>query len=236
MIKKIQRGNRSTILLRIVFFIFMTIFLGCSNFPKTYNENDSYATSTIHQDAETKNFIVTAMGWDNLKETPELKCQTANLNAQMKIMKKFKKDPAIYPQKKNEYYDKANKICLSLLSIELSPKDFTPNQEITYPTPSISTALIKNGKVKSLTPPIYPRQAREQRLEGIAVIQLTIEVDGNPSNIHVLQTSGHKILDEQAQLTVEEWRFYPAEILGKPIKQLVNIPIRFQLSNKNFHY
>lgn len=233
---KIQRGNRATILLRIVFFLFMTILLGCSNFPKTYNEKDMYSSSTIHQDPETKNFIVTAMGWDNLKETPALKCQTANLNAQMEITKKFEKDPAIYPQKKEEYYDEANKICVTILSIELSPKEFTPDQEIIHSAPRISTAPFKNVKVKSLTPPIYPRQAREQGLEGTAVIQLTIDVDGNPSDIHVFQTSGHKILDQQARLTIEEWRFSPAEILGKPIQQQVNIPIRFQLSNQNFHY
>lgn len=228
---KIQNGNRATILFRITFFPLVTIFLGCSSFHQTYDENIGYSSSTIHQDAETNNYILTAMGWDNLKETPELKCQTAKFNAQMAILKKFKKDPAIYPQKNDEYYDEANNICVFLLSIELSPKDFTPNQEITHSTPRISNDLIKNVKVKSLTPPIYPRQAREQGLEGTAVIQLTIEVDSNPSNIHVFQTSGHKILDEQARLTVEEWRFYPAEILGKPIRQLVKIPIRFQLSN-----
>lgn len=49
----------------------------------------------------------------------------------------------------------------------------------------------------------YPGLARRRGLEGTVLLQFTLQMDGNISDIQVLHSSGHGILDRNAQATLK---------------------------------
>ena len=77
--------------------------------------------------------------------------------------------------------------------------------------------------------PNYPVSARRRRLEGLVLLEVTVEPDGYPSLVDIKQSSGHRILDNAARGAVEDWRFVPAEENGQLITAKVDVPIRFTL-------
>lgn len=79
------------------------------------------------------------------------------------------------------------------------------------------------------TEPTYPVSARRRRLEGLVLLEVTVDPEGYPSLVDVKKSSGHQVLDDAARGAVEEWRFVPAEEGGLMIAAKVDVPIRFSL-------
>jgi len=77
--------------------------------------------------------------------------------------------------------------------------------------------------------PPYPRVAREYGWEGTTLLQVEVLNDGSGSNVKILKSSGHEILDEAAASAVRHWRFLPARSGNTPIRSTVEIPIRFRI-------
>jgi len=79
------------------------------------------------------------------------------------------------------------------------------------------------------TKPTYPASARRRGLEGLVLLEVTVETDGYPSFVDIKQSSGHRVLDNAARGAVEDWKFIPAEENGKIITAKIDVPIRFTL-------
>ncbi len=75
--------------------------------------------------------------------------------------------------------------------------------------------------------PIYPRQAREQRLEGKVVLGATVMEDGSVRNLKVVQ--GPPLLAQAAVEAVKSWRYRPYKLDGKPVKMETTITMDFKL-------
>ncbi|MCA9247853.1 MAG: energy transducer TonB [Planctomycetales bacterium] len=78
-------------------------------------------------------------------------------------------------------------------------------------------------------PPVYPTAAYAAKLEGTVLLELTVAIDGRVSQVHVLRSSGHAILDGAAVNAVKQWRGAPARLDGRPVETTETLPIRFQL-------
>ncbi|MGH7895239.1 MAG: TonB family protein [Candidatus Binatia bacterium] len=77
--------------------------------------------------------------------------------------------------------------------------------------------------------PPYPIAARQLGLEGEVLLRVFVAADGRPTNVVVLKSSGHAMLDESAAQTVRtRWRFIPATRNGVPVDDTVQVPIRFR--------
>ena len=76
--------------------------------------------------------------------------------------------------------------------------------------------------------PLYPREAREQRVEGTVMVHLQIGTDGRVRGSREL--SGPAPLVPAALAAVREWRFIPALLNGQPIDSEKDINIEFRLS------
>ena len=79
--------------------------------------------------------------------------------------------------------------------------------------------------------PIYPLLARKKGLEGRVIIQVNVDKLGNVFYIKILESSGHKVLDEISLKTLKKWKFTPAQIGNKYVNDTVNIPVKFLLTN-----
>ncbi len=77
--------------------------------------------------------------------------------------------------------------------------------------------------------PRYPPAAYFDRLQGTVKLRVRVLPTGRVADVIVEESSGHRLLDNSALETLQEWEFIPAEQGGKAIEQWVEIPITFQL-------
>ncbi len=66
-------------------------------------------------------------------------------------------------------------------------------------------------QVEGNRPPKYPLEAREQGLQGRVLLNYFVTDDGIVQDVKIAQTSGHKILDEEAVRAVSNYRYYPGQ-------------------------
>ncbi len=75
--------------------------------------------------------------------------------------------------------------------------------------------------------PEYTSQARAAKFSGKCLVALTIDTQGNPTNVHVEKLIGMG-LDENAINAVKQYRFTPAMQDGVPIAKRVHIEVNFR--------
>jgi periplasmic protein TonB len=79
--------------------------------------------------------------------------------------------------------------------------------------------------------PPYPLAARRLGYEGEVLLRVFVAADGRPTNVVVLKSSGHDMLDQSALETIRtRWRFVPARRNGVPVDDTVQVPIMFRRS------
>jgi periplasmic protein TonB len=78
--------------------------------------------------------------------------------------------------------------------------------------------------------PHYPRIARQRGWEGVVVLAIEVNELGCPNTVTVKRSSGHAPLDEAAMEAARRWHFQPARKGGSDIVAVVDVPIRFSLS------
>ena len=91
-------------------------------------------------------------------------------------------------------------------------------------------AMMAAGVIKGAKPP-YPIEARKAGLEGTVMLRVTVAPDGRVTSVTVVESSGHKILDNAARDGVARWRFAPARRATGAIASVINVPIEFKLNN-----
>ena len=97
-------------------------------------------------------------------------------------------------------------------------------------TPPKSSATYKIGSEKN-PHPIYPLIARKKGWEGKVVLQTDVDKKGNVKFVRILESSGFKVLDDISIETLKTWRFKPAKLGNKFVDDIVDIPVKFVLTN-----
>jgi len=75
--------------------------------------------------------------------------------------------------------------------------------------------------------PIYPEEARKAGVEGMVIIEATIDIYGRVQETKVLRSI--PLLDQAAIDAVKQWVYEPAIIKGKPIPVSFTVTVRFTL-------
>jgi TonB family protein len=75
--------------------------------------------------------------------------------------------------------------------------------------------------------PTYTAKALLERIQGSVWLELVVRTDGTPSDIRVIRSLDSNGLDEQAILAIDQWRFEPGRMNGKPVNVLVTVMIDF---------
>ena len=97
-------------------------------------------------------------------------------------------------------------------------------------TPPKSSATYKIGSEKN-PHPTYPLIARKKGWEGRVVLQTDVDKQGNVKFIRILESSGFKVLDDISIETLKTWKFKPAKLGNKFVDDIVDIPVKFVLTN-----
>lgn len=91
-----------------------------------------------------------------------------------------------------------------------------------------------NFPVKIHAPnPEYPLKARRNNWEGVTVLKILIETNGQVGKVTVLQSSGYDILDRAAVKAVKGWRYRPVLENGFAVTRQAQVRIKFVLEDEH---
>lgn len=76
----------------------------------------------------------------------------------------------------------------------------------------------------------YPKEAKENNIEGTVIIRVFIDRDGEVLDAQVVKGIGYGC-DEAARLAIFYHRFKPGLLRGKRVKVQMDIPIEFKMKN-----
>jgi bla regulator protein blaR1 len=76
--------------------------------------------------------------------------------------------------------------------------------------------------------PEYTEKARRAKYQGICVLALIVDEEGNPQRVQVVRHLGMG-LDKKAVEAARQYRFKPATLRGKPVPVEVNIEVNFRI-------
>lgn len=111
-----------------------------------------------------------------------------------------------------------------------SGNDVNNNRAIAQFTPIHYTLPTLQDQIE----PDYPREARQEGLEGCVEMNLLVNKRGNVEQAKVTQSSGYQILDDAAIEFAKKLKFNPAEKQGKPVNVWVSRVLNYQLVEKYF--
>lgn len=75
--------------------------------------------------------------------------------------------------------------------------------------------------------PQFSNEARQQHAGGTVTVNMIVDQNGLPQNIHVIHGAGMG-LDENAVKAVKQYRFKPARENGKPVSVYLNVEVKFE--------
>ncbi|HMV15088.1 MAG TPA: energy transducer TonB [Chitinophagales bacterium] len=82
----------------------------------------------------------------------------------------------------------------------------------------------------------YPEEAQKQKYQGQSLVAFTVNEDGSLTNVRILKSS-HLVLDTEALRIIKNMpKWSPAQNNGAPKKEMVVLPITFDLNKKNIQY
>ena len=76
--------------------------------------------------------------------------------------------------------------------------------------------------------PEFSEEARKAKFMGIVTVNLVVDPQGRPQNVHVLRGVGMG-LDGKAVDAVKQYKFKPAMEGGKPVPVELNVEVNFQI-------
>jgi TonB family protein len=77
-------------------------------------------------------------------------------------------------------------------------------------------------------PPVYPEQARAEKLSGMVILELLISTEGKVLEDKVIR-SAHPLLDDAASVAVRQWEFVPTLMNGEPAELIMSVSVNFTL-------
>ena len=110
------------------------------------------------------------------------------------------------------------------------PKDILAAQQAQSaamsPTPASLAASLKRLRAPA---PQYPERALSQHVSGAVTLEFTVDVKGEPRDIHVVEATPPGMFDRAAINAIKHWRYAPAVVNGAPVEVPVKTLVRFEL-------
>jgi TonB family protein len=78
--------------------------------------------------------------------------------------------------------------------------------------------------------PEYTPEAKAAKFSGIVLVNLVVDQNGQPQDVHILRGVGMG-LDQEAVSVVKQYKFKPAMEDGKPVPVQINVEVNFQIDD-----
>jgi TonB family protein len=97
------------------------------------------------------------------------------------------------------------------------------------PPPPEGAVRVGNGikvptKIKDVRP-LYPPDAQNAKIQGVVIIEATIDREGRVSDARILRSIPQ--LDEAALTAVRQWEFTPTVVDGSPVPVIMTVTVNF---------
>ena len=86
---------------------------------------------------------------------------------------------------------------------------------------------VKQAKLISSVPPMYPALAKNQHISGNVQIDALIDANGRVTTMKVV--SGPTLLQQAAIDALKQWKYQPAQLDGKPVAMHLTVTLQFRL-------
>ncbi len=90
------------------------------------------------------------------------------------------------------------------------------------------SADVAQKLVAKSVPPHYPKEAREQDIQGSVLMNVIITKDGDVAKCDL--ASGHPALAQAAIDAVKRWKYRPYLLNGEPVEIETQVKVNFTLS------
>lgn len=88
----------------------------------------------------------------------------------------------------------------------------------------MSTGVMRSNLVNGV-PPVYPADARKNKLTGVVVLHILIAKDGSVAKVDVI--SGPDEFRQSAIDAVKQWKYKPTTLNGTPVQVLTQVNLNF---------
>jgi TonB family protein len=78
-------------------------------------------------------------------------------------------------------------------------------------------------------PPEFPSKALSQRVSGAVTVEYTVDSNGDPRDVRVIEATPPGVFDKAAVTAVKRWHYDPVIANGAPVEVPVRTSIRFEL-------
>ena len=112
--------------------------------------------------------------------------------------------------------------------------DPTPLPPVERSTEPAQPVIIEPSiPTSGLSEPIYPASEIRAEHSGTVLLSLEILPNGRVGEIRLVQSSGYAKLDQSALREARKWRFVPGSRDGVPAARWKQVPVTFELHNRN---
>jgi TonB family protein len=111
---------------------------------------------------------------------------------------------------------------------EPSPDEALPQIPRLAPPQRIRVSSgVAQGLLATKVSPLYPREAREQYVQGVVLLKVNIDKEGNVYKVELI--SGHPLLAPAAIDAVKQWTYKPYLLNGIPVEVETQVQVNFTL-------
>jgi protein TonB len=184
------------------------------------NDSASFYLNQL-QGMEANNANVASLSHDlagKLIERARASAQTgkggAAVDSDLTLAKRFGADP------------KDVQTVLSIQSAPKTPASAARSAQAAGVNPASLAASLKRIRY---TPPEFPSKALSQRLSGSVTVEYTVDTNGEPRDVRVVEATPPGVFDKAAIAAVKRWKYDPVLANGAPVEVPVRTSIRFEL-------
>ncbi len=87
---------------------------------------------------------------------------------------------------------------------------------------------VQSSKLIHRVEPTYPELAKKARIQGIVLLQVTVDETGSVADIKIIR--GHPLLNEGALKAVRQWVYSPTLLNGEPVPVIATVTVNFILN------
>jgi protein TonB len=117
----------------------------------------------------------------------------------------------------------------SVLNIQSAPKTPAGAARSAQAAGVNPASLASSLKRTRYTPPEFPSKALSQRLSGSVTVEYTVDTNGEPRDVRVVEATPPGVFDKAAIAAVKRWKYEPVIANGAPVEVPVRTSIRFEL-------
>jgi TonB family protein len=87
---------------------------------------------------------------------------------------------------------------------------------------------VAQANILSRVTPVYPAEAKQNRIQGTVTLEITIDKEGHVSALSVV--AGPTELIQSATDAVQQWVYRPTLLNGEPVNVLTTVDVNYTLS------